>query len=106
MKIRLAIARKKIDPADIPPSARSREREPAPITAQKRKADVLGSSQSHRENSVPDPLPSMSAAKGREIYDIPDDNSDETDDEEATDELYCMMRTNVVGLQYYNGIWS
>ncbi|RDB25140.1 DNA repair protein rad5 [Hypsizygus marmoreus] len=107
-KIRLAISLRRIDPADVPESAKAK-----PVTTpaaagpsarpsqQKRKAehDLLSASQS---SSTSPPLATQIVRDAtRRVEDEP---MEEVDEEEVKDEVYCTMNTNVVGIQYYKGL--
>ncbi|KAG5353743.1 hypothetical protein C0989_002526 [Termitomyces sp. Mn162] len=105
-KIRLAISIRRIDPADIPDSAKVKTTASASVTTnvqsnqKKRKAEQdsrLAASQA--VNMAPKTLTLPSATQLAE-----DENIEETPDEEIADELYCSMKTNVVGIQYYKGL--
>lgn len=88
---------RRIDPADIPASARAT----APLsstnpTQRKRSAAQAGlhhSSQTHTQHT-----PGSSQHNAQESIE------EEVQEEEARDELYCSLKTNVVGIQYYKGM--
>ncbi|KAL1741859.1 SNF2 family N-terminal domain-containing protein [Schizophyllum fasciatum] len=95
-KIREAVRMRRVDPVDIPPSARAAAA-PPPTTqpARKRKAP--------EEPSRPSISQATSSASGlsqRYEDEITEDNAPE----EASDELYCVLSTGVVGIQYYTGL--
>ncbi|KAK2463186.1 hypothetical protein APHAL10511_004841 [Amanita phalloides] len=100
-KIRLAIARGRIDPSDVPETSKSN---PIPSAASstekslKRKMDEDGASslQSGVDSRKPFPEPGSSQREEAE------ENSPAI--EEPKDELYCTCTTKVVGIQYYRGM--
>jgi SWI/SNF-related matrix-associated actin-dependent regulator of chromatin subfamily A3 len=97
-KIRLAISLRRVDPADIPPSAKS---VPLGTTAEglsvkkKRKADERTSLSS---NAIPPPRSAATLTQPSE-----EEPAEEVAEEEVRDEIYCTMHTSVVGIQYYKG---
>ncbi|KAF9012434.1 SNF2 family N-terminal domain-containing protein [Cyathus striatus] len=102
-KIRLAIGLGRVDPADVPESAKTRR----PVTSAARLAIGNGStiassssqiSNKRKADQLPTSVPSVSSSR------IEDDATDEPAAEEPRDELYCSMSTNVVGIQYYSGL--
>ncbi|KII92184.1 hypothetical protein PLICRDRAFT_133581 [Plicaturopsis crispa FD-325 SS-3] len=114
-RVQTAVARRFIDPVDIPASAKApAAAAPAPsatpaMSQKKRKAafeaahpssQATAPSSSQPSSSQPlRPLapPTASQYAEEEIeQDVPE--------EEARDELYCTMSTSVVGVQYYNGL--
>ncbi|KAK0504709.1 SNF2 family N-terminal domain-containing protein [Armillaria luteobubalina] len=108
-RIRKAVSERRVDPADIPPSAQtvkstSIKASTTSIPSQKkRKARQEAASGSQRPASsaqVPATLirPPSSAPVDETLV------ADEISEEEPADELYSTMRTNVVGLQYYKGL--
>lgn len=135
-KVRTAIANKKVAEEDIPPTARnvsvSHLDNIAPANSKKRRAQEDTSSgskarisppshsQSHLDNITPANIKkrkaqedTSSGSKARipppshsqpPLFDVEDDEVDSS--EEARDELYCTLDTNVVGLQYYSGMSS
>jgi len=93
--VTLAMSLRRIDPADIPESARMKK----PInhvstsnTPKKRKAAQAGLGQA---SSTTNPTPPASAS-------LPCPTQEDVE-EEIVDELYCNLTTSVVGIQYYNG---
>ncbi|KAI9067101.1 hypothetical protein FKP32DRAFT_1588914 [Trametes sanguinea] len=122
-KIRLAVGLRRIDPADIPPTAQAQD--PALSTSgpsqRKRKLQYEASlsqgappssSQSYlnppsssqppssqplrRVSGLAPVVPYSQRYQEEEIEDVPE--------EESRDELYVMLKTNVVGVQYYKGL--
>ncbi|KLO20367.1 hypothetical protein SCHPADRAFT_897662 [Schizopora paradoxa] len=111
-KVKQAIARLRVDPADVPPSARNPNLQPPPSSVKtqnglKRKADAIAgpsssqtqASSSHRSAST---SANRSHTSGPDVMEL--DSDDDNDVEEVRDELYCMINTKVVGLQYYKGL--
>ncbi|KAF8633364.1 hypothetical protein AX17_004535 [Amanita inopinata Kibby_2008] len=88
-KIRLAIARGRIDPSDVPDTAKYPGAESSAISSvsisRKRTADETAVS-----------LSQPPAGTSEEVEDA--------HQEEVRDELYCTMHTNAVGIQYYTGM--
>ncbi|KXN85344.1 Putative SWI/SNF-like matrix-associated actin-dependent regulator [Leucoagaricus sp. SymC.cos] len=96
-KVRLAVQMRRIDPADVPESAKSKHKPSVSgvQTSQKRKAtEDLPSSSTPRVTSAQPPVASQ-------VVEVIDDESPE---DEVVDELYTMYHTNVVGIQYYTGL--
>ena len=104
-KIRKAISARRIDPSDIPETAK---------TVSSTQRDIPGHSQRKRKATIDDPSASLrsvdlassnvqgpSHTNPINVDEEPD--NEEPQEEETTDELYCTMSTNIVGLQYYNG---
>lgn len=99
----MAISLRRIDPVDIPDSAKIKETMPSSMTTseratqKKRKADQEGDV---AVNTASRTLTLPSATQLAE-----DETVEEIHDEEIADELYCRLNTNVVGIQYYKGQW-
>ncbi|KAL1660706.1 SNF2 family N-terminal domain-containing protein [Schizophyllum commune] len=97
-KIREAVRLRRIDPADVPPSARvAAAPPPATQTARKRKAPEPASQPSMIQASSSMAGPSQPSQAF-------EDEATEDNVEEAADELYCTLSTGVVGIQYYTGL--
>lgn len=102
-KIRLAISLRRIDPADIPETAKSKALNPATPntgsgpTSLKRKAPLEVQPVVSQHSTPVVSFPSASQAVEEEI-------EEDSVDEEVKDEIYCTMATNVVGIQYYKGL--
>ncbi|KAF9565547.1 hypothetical protein CPC08DRAFT_815314 [Agrocybe pediades] len=103
-KIRMAISLRRIDPNDVPPSAK-----PKPKVGFANGSSQPSSSQGKRTATQAglDPLVqrlnaalSSSSTQARRKEEI----EDEPYEEEVRDELYCNMVTSVVGIQYYRGM--
>ncbi|THV02370.1 hypothetical protein K435DRAFT_963104 [Dendrothele bispora CBS 962.96] len=119
-KIRRAIAARHVDPADVPATARkpepSRPSVPVPSTSQSSSRTVATPNQVSTSHP---PVPQTSIGQNKrkaqdqplrpsqlvasQVIDI-DELEDNGPEEDAKDELYCSMRTDVVGLQYYKGM--
>jgi SWI/SNF-related matrix-associated actin-dependent regulator of chromatin subfamily A3 len=108
-KVRRAIARQFVDPADVPATAKVA----APLAVvsgapsdalagQKRKynSDVAETSRSLSQLSIPN----AHSAKGS--GGLPEDDDDEFGliEPEPADELYCVTNSSIVGVQYYKGM--
>ncbi|KAL0956474.1 hypothetical protein HGRIS_002620 [Hohenbuehelia grisea] len=104
-KIRRAIQLRRVDPSDIPSSAKVAA---VDLTQRKRKADedIPGSSQQASQASsstlVGTQASSQRVANGSDETEENLDN--EALDDESRDELYCSLKTSVVGIQYYKGL--
>ena len=100
-KIRMAVGLRRVDPADVPASAKAKPAPGAGTSSQKRKAEdqpVAGPSRTQGGAGA------GAAAKTRVIQ-LDDDIEEIVPvEEEAKDELYTTLRTNVVGIQYYAGV--
>lgn len=99
-KIRMAVGLRRIDPRDVPESAKLKAGTATSIpsfsgaTQKKRKAT---------DEPVAGPSQSGGAARTRVIH-IDEDIEEIVPVEEVKDELYVTLRTNVVGVQYYQGM--
>ena len=106
-KVRRAIARQCVDPVDVPATAKVA----APLAVvygapsnglagQKRKynLDVAETSRSLSQLSIPN-------AKG--AHGLPGDEDDDAAfiEPEPADELYCVLKSSIVGVQYYKGTY-
>lgn len=102
-KIRSAIIKGRVDAVDVSNTARTASAaELDTIVAltspnSKRSASRAGLSSSQAG-------PSSEGASVIEIQDSDDDENEGDETPEAVDELYCMMRVNIVGTQYYRGL--
>ncbi|EMD31673.1 hypothetical protein CERSUDRAFT_88802 [Gelatoporia subvermispora B] len=96
-KVRLAVGLRRIDPADVPESAKplvipSSSSSPAPSQSQrKRKAEEAALSSSQRSQS-------------RSSQDVIEIDDEDVPEDEAVDELYVMLKTSIVAVQYYKGL--
>ena len=104
-KVRRAIARQCVDPADVPATAKAAPpavvsgMPPAALAGQKRKFDSAVTFQSVGQSSIPN----ANAEKGARSS--PGDEDEEVGliEPESADELYCVMKSSIVGVQYYKG---
>ncbi len=115
-RIRKAVSERRVDPADIPPSAQtvkstSINASAASIPSQKKRKAlqeaVSGSQRPAPSSQQPASSALLPATSARPPPSTPVDETlaaDEIPEEEPADELYSTMRTNVVGLQYYKGL--
>ncbi|KAF9451964.1 hypothetical protein P691DRAFT_772701 [Macrolepiota fuliginosa MF-IS2] len=97
-KVRLATQLRRIDPADIPESAKPKHAPPVS------RVSVPQASRNKRKAIEEPPRASTSCvsfAQSQMAIEIADD---EPQDDEIIEELYCTMHTNVVGIQYYKGL--
>ncbi|KAH7915183.1 SNF2 family N-terminal domain-containing protein [Hygrophoropsis aurantiaca] len=109
-KVRLAMSRRRVDLSDVPESAK------IPVSATLRNVAPPAPSQSKRKATFDvDPAKSgsssiqtknASTSSRHSIRSAQEEDSDEVMiiEPETVDELYCMMDTNVVGIQYYKGL--
>lgn len=92
---------RRIDPADIPRTAGTGSgnvvTQTVPPTQLKRKATQAGLDQTARTDNPASGSSSLPRYTQEEVEDIPHE-------EEIRDELFCIMSTNVVGIQYYKGL--
>ncbi|CAL1707747.1 unnamed protein product [Somion occarium] len=127
-KIKIAVGLRRVDPADVPASAKP---EPAPQaqaakqangastsagpSQKKRKATFetqSGPSSSQPSSSQPSASQSRSpVSRGLRRITVPtatqlaeDEIIEDTGPEEVIDELYCSLKTSIVGVQYYKGL--
>jgi len=103
-KIRLAISLRRVDPADIPYTARvnippSTIPVSAPTTAP---ATQMGQKRTSTQAGLT-ARPSVASAPSHSQANV--EVEKEITEEEVRDELYCTMNTNVVGIQYYRGVF-
>lgn len=102
VKIRKAISTRRVDPSDIPESAKiSQPGVPGPSQKKRKAESEAPVAPSRPANLASSHAQAPSAARVIDVDEEVDD--DEPQEEEAIDELYCTMTTNVVGVQYYNG---
>lgn len=108
-KVRRAIASRRVDPSDIPASAKALTTEAGVVSApalsqKKRKAaqavsQAGGSSTTHA--SAAQPLRQLTQSTG--CHEEEEAEESNTYEEESRDELYCMLSSKIVGVQYYKG---
>jgi len=94
-KIRLAISLQRIDPADIPVSARGKPVRTTP--------SVASTSQNHLRKRTIAEAGFESVAINQNSSATQEQQEEEVVEEEVADELYCGMATKVAGVQYYTG---
>lgn len=105
-KIRRALASRRVDPTDVPDSAKlsepvaiNRVSVPASVPGPKKRkaAQELLSTAGSSSSQVSKSSKSVSAP----VIDISDEEASEP---EVIDELYCVLDSQVVGVRYYNGM--
>jgi hypothetical protein len=74
---------------------------PPPAQPPKRKIDAVAGNS--RISRPPINYSQMPTASQGDIINIDDDESQDNAREEDVNELYCMLRTTIVGIQYYKG---
>jgi SWI/SNF-related matrix-associated actin-dependent regulator of chromatin subfamily A3 len=94
-KIRLALSLKRIDPADIPASARV-------STSVRATSSLPSSSQRSRKRTVTQ-AGFESSSVNQNLSATQEQQDEEVVEEEVVDELYCQFASKVVGVQYYTG---
>ncbi|TFK54077.1 hypothetical protein OE88DRAFT_1695204 [Heliocybe sulcata] len=106
-RIRRAVATRRIDPADIPASAKPPPTHAGPSAggpSQKKRKAALNASQAaagtYRAAAPGNATPRAVEIDLTQNEEIEDDASEE----ESRDELYCTMSTSIVGVQYYKGL--
>jgi hypothetical protein len=110
-KVRQAIANQRVDPADIPLTAKaaaptishvipSTSQPPAP-SQKKRKAAFEQAAHTNSQLKPAVPVTTRSI-----IHDVDDDDEVTILEPDPVDELYCTLRTSIVGVQYYKGEFS
>ena len=110
-KIRLAIGLRRVDAEDVPETAKHRQVAPTSTGPSQRKRKLeyeasFGSEGSPPSSSQPgssQPLSRTSGPSSSQITQPVEDIEDEDSEEEIRDELYVVLRTSIVGVQYYKG---
>ncbi|KAJ6625516.1 SNF2 family N-terminal domain-containing protein [Mycena sp. CBHHK59/15] len=102
-KIRAAISRRRVDPNDIPATAKTTVEVPAevsnPANSQKKRKAAFEATASQASSSV------AWSADGTHVPAMEGEAlEEEVAEVEVADELYVSMKTNVVGVQYYKGL--
>ncbi|OAX42534.1 hypothetical protein K503DRAFT_847742 [Rhizopogon vinicolor AM-OR11-026] len=108
-RVRRAIANQRVDPADIPLTAKaaastashvipSTSQPPAP-SQKKRKATFEQAAHTNSQLKPAVPVTNRSI-----IHDVDDDDEVTILEPDPIDELYCTLRTSIVGVQYYKGL--
>ena len=85
-KVRLAVGLGRVDPADVPASAK------------------ISSASSPNKRKLPASATQIHSAGSSSLGQV-EINDDDASSEGTVDELYCTLETTVVGIQYYHG-WS
>ena len=94
---------RRVDPADVPASARTAAAGPS---QQKRKAEFQLAQLSQPSTPRAGSSRVRATQAGPTATQIAEDEVEEVVPEESIDELYVMLRSNVVGVQYYQGVSS
>ncbi|KAG7098689.1 hypothetical protein E1B28_000603 [Marasmius oreades] len=110
-RIRTAVALRRINPSDIPKSARTA------LPVPSRETNVSAGSSQRQKRKAPPPesalrhVPQLSGSQrppttpsANETIVVDDDDTEPDNFEEVKDELYCELMTKVVGIQYYKGL--
>jgi SWI/SNF-related matrix-associated actin-dependent regulator of chromatin subfamily A3 len=111
VKVRRAIANQRVDPADIPLSARAAAPTIAHVTPSTSQAPALRQKKrkaafdqaAHTNSQSGSAGPAVPATTRSIIHDIDDDDEVTIIEPDPVDELYCTLRTSIVGVQYYKG---
>lgn len=102
-KVRRALASRKVDPADVPDSAKLPDE-----NTLARVAVAPGPSQKKRKatQDAPSQAPRTSQAShsNNVRFEAEDEWDDEDIEEEVKDELYCVLSSKIVGVQHYHGM--
>jgi SWI/SNF-related matrix-associated actin-dependent regulator of chromatin subfamily A3 len=111
-RVREALKKRHVDPADLTGAASSSGPLPQPsqVTAtqppspRKRKADVIAGPSQTQNVVTPSPARAAfrQAAMGCTAWEEGADAEEVVD--QQVDELYCSLSSNVVGIQYYKGV--
>ncbi|KAG2342905.1 hypothetical protein BDR05DRAFT_963717 [Suillus weaverae] len=113
MKVRRAIANQRVDPADVPLTAKaatlavdvtpSTSQVPAPSRRKRKAAFEQAVPTNSQLSSV---KPTIRATISPIIYDDEDDEDDEVIiiEPDPVDVLYCVLSSSIVGVQYYKGL--
>jgi SWI/SNF-related matrix-associated actin-dependent regulator of chromatin subfamily A3 len=103
VKVRKAISARRVDPSDIPETARISQPDVSGPSQKKRKAVAEASVGPSRPAAVASSS-RVQAPSATRVIDVDEElENEEPQEEESVDELYCTMTTNIVGVQYYNG---
>ncbi|RPD63881.1 hypothetical protein L227DRAFT_542891 [Lentinus tigrinus ALCF2SS1-6] len=114
-KVRLAVSLRRVDSADIPATARDPALSAAGPSQKKRKLQYeasLNASQNTPPSSQPSssqpsssqPLRRISGPPMSQIAQLVEEPEEDVPEEESRDELYVMLKTAIVGVQYYKGL--
>jgi hypothetical protein len=100
-KIRLAVLQRRVDPGDVPESAKIRESSSVHTAAE---AIAHPSKRTATQAGLDHPnAPVISQTSSSSSTFQPPEEVEEVTEDEIRDELYCIMTTTVVGIQYYKG---
>ena len=106
-KVRRAMAVQRVDPADVPATAKVST--PPMITPgismPGPSADPLVGQKRKYQSDVAETSRSLSIPNANGVRSSPGDEEDDVMplEPESVDELYCVMKTSIVGVQYYKG---
>ncbi|TFK94573.1 hypothetical protein K466DRAFT_509225 [Polyporus arcularius HHB13444] len=115
-KIRIAVSLRRVDSADIPATAKDLALSTAGPSQKKRRLQYEASlnasqntppSSSQPSSSQPSssqPLRRISGPPLSQITQTVEEPEEDVPEEESKDELYVMMKTAIVGVQYYKGL--
>lgn len=111
-KVRLAVGMRRVDPSDVPDSAKgvaAGEGSAGPGPSQKKRkaafeAAMASSQGSSQRRTQPSSSQGPRQISGPSASQFPREVEEEIpEQEQITDELYCSYNTNIVGVQYYTG---
>ena len=115
-KIRVAVSLRRVDSADVPATAKDPALS-APGPSQKKRKLQYEASLNSSQNSPPSssqpsssqpsssqPLRRISGPSLSQIAQLVEEPEEDVPDEESRDELYVMLNTAIVGVQYYKGM--
>lgn len=106
-KVRRAIVSRRVDPSDVPASARAATSSNLQNSAtsapsqKKRKAEVAIASSQSASQHIHKPSATVDNSRREMEEEAEEANAYE---EEVRDELYCVLRSKIVGTQYYSGL--
>ena len=114
-RVRLALKNRRVDPDDLTGSSSSLLpiSQPSQVTATQPPAPILGKREadtapgpSRVQNAVA-PSPTQAAARQAAMGGTTWEEGADTEEavEQQVDELYSTLSSNVVGIQYYKGVW-
>ncbi|OSX66693.1 hypothetical protein POSPLADRAFT_1131555, partial [Postia placenta MAD-698-R-SB12] len=114
-KIRMAVGLRRIAPADIPETAKTHRpgsdiatsppSTPGPSQKKRKAAAIMASNSSQPSSSRPGPSQPLRHVIRPEGYRRFEEEEDEVNEvEEIKDELYVVLKTSIVGIQYYKGL--
>lgn len=107
-KVRRAIANQRVDPSDIPSTAKAAP--PTIIHATPSTSQAPAPSQKKRKAAIEQPASHLSSARPAVpatthsmIHDVDEDDEVTIIEPDPVDELYRTLSTSIVGVQYYKG---